>query len=77
MSQSSILYLIRHASVILIGGIHLLKRVPTSEHCWKKNNGAQWAGTCDLLITDLTRSQLSYVGLYVESDIDTMLNVNA
>ena len=45
MSETSILYLIRYASVILNVGVHLLTRMymPTSEHCWKKNSGAQWA----------------------------------
>ena len=45
MSQTSILYLIRHASVILIVGLRLQRRtcMSTSEHsvCWKKNSGAQ------------------------------------
>ena len=43
MSQIGILYLIRHASGILIVGLHLLRRMPRSEHCWKKNSGTKWA----------------------------------
>ena len=34
--STCILYLIRHASVILIVGLHLQRRMPTSEQCWKK-----------------------------------------
>ena len=43
LSKTRILYLIRYASVILIMGLHLLRRMPTSEHCWKKKSGAKWA----------------------------------
>ena len=63
MSETSILYLIRHASFILTVGLHM----PTSEHCWK-NSGAQWARTSNLRITAKTDSQLSYIGRYVELD---------
>ena len=38
---SNILYLIRYASFILSAGLHPYRRVPTSEHCWKKNSGSQ------------------------------------
>ena len=41
--------------------------MPTRLHCWKKkNSGAQWARTSNLLITVQTRSKLSYIGRYVE-----------
>ena len=36
LSETNLFYLIRHASVNLIVGLHLLRRKPTSEHCWKK-----------------------------------------
>ena len=54
-----ILFLICHASVILIVGLLLNRCMPTSEHCWMKNSGALWARTSYFLITFITRSQLS------------------
>ena len=42
----------------------------TGEDCWKKNNGAQWARTSNLWISSLTHSLLSYVGRYVEWDLN-------
>ena len=41
LPETSILYVIRHASVILIVGFQQLRRVPTREICWKKNSGTQ------------------------------------
>ena len=38
LPETSILYVIRHASVILIVGFQQLRRVPTREICWKKNS---------------------------------------
>ena len=35
LSETSIPFLIRHASFILSAGLHLYRRVQTSEHCWK------------------------------------------
>ena len=58
-SETSIPYLIRHASVILGAGLHLYRRASTSEHCWKKNSGTQRARISDLWITSLMRSRLS------------------
>ena len=43
--------------------------MPTGEHCWKKNSGAQWAQTSNFWITSLTRSLLSYVGRYEVWDL--------
>ena len=52
--------MIRNASVTLIVGIHLLRCMPTREHCWKKNSGAQWARTLNRRwITNLSLFQLS------------------
>ena len=45
LSETSILYLIRYASIILIVGLHLYRRILTSEHCWKKNSGIERART--------------------------------
>ena len=59
LSETSILYLIRYASFILSSGLHLYRRVPTSEHCWKKNSGSQRTRTSDLWITSLMRFRLS------------------
>ena len=70
LSQTSIICLIRHASFYLIVGLHLQRRMPTSEHCWKKNICAQWARTSNIWITVQTRSLLSYVGRYVEWDLN-------
>ena len=42
----------------------------TGEHCWKKNSGAPWARTSKLWIPSLTRSPLSYLGRYVEWDLN-------
>ena len=36
LPKTSILYLIRYASIILIVGLHLQRRMPTSNHCWRK-----------------------------------------
>ena len=44
--------------------------MPTGEHCWKKNSDAQWARTRDLWISSLARSPLSYIGRYVEWDLN-------
>ena len=44
--------------------------MPTGEHCWKKNSAAQWARTSNLWISSLIRSLLSYVGRYVEWDLN-------
>ena len=44
--------------------------MPTGEHCWKKNSGTQWARTSNFWISSLTRSLLSYVGRYVEWDLN-------
>ena len=44
--------------------------MPTSEHCWKKNRGAQWVRTSNLWITGLTCYQLSYIRKYVEWDFN-------
>ena len=41
LSETSILYLIRYASIILIVGPRLSRRMQTSEHCWKKNSGIE------------------------------------
>ena len=43
LSETSILYLIRYASIILTVGLCLWRRMPTSSHCWKKNSGVQRA----------------------------------
>ena len=43
--------------------------MPTGEHCWKKNSGAQWTRANNLWIPSLTRSVLNYVGRYVEWDL--------
>ena len=55
LSETSILYLIRHASFILSAGLLLYRRVQTSEHCWKKNSGSGRARSSDLWITSLMR----------------------
>ena len=44
--------------------------MPTGEHCWKKNSGAQWARTSNLWIPSLSCSLLSNVGRYVEWDLN-------
>ena len=44
--------------------------MPTGEHCWKKNSGEQLTRTINLWIPSLTRSLLSYVGRYVEWDLN-------
>ena len=44
--------------------------MPTGKHCWKKNSGTKWARTSNLWIPSLTRSLLSYVGRYVEWDLN-------
>ena len=59
LSETSIPYLIRHASFILSAGLHMYRRVQTSEQCWKKNSGLRRARTSDLWITSLMRSRLS------------------
>ena len=41
----------------------------TSQQCWKKNSDAQSARTSNLWITGLTRSQLNYIGRYVEWEL--------
>ena len=56
LSETSIPYLIRHASFILSAGLHLYRRVQTSEHCWKKNSGSRRVRTSDLWITSLMSS---------------------
>ena len=58
LSETSILYLIRHASVIQFADLHLFRRVPTTEHCWKKNSGSQRARTSDLWMSSPTSSRL-------------------
>ena len=71
LSETSIPYLIRHASFILIvGSLHEKMAMPTGEHWWKKNSGAPWARTSNLWIPSLTRSPLSYLGIYVEWDLN-------
>ena len=42
--------------------------MPTSERCWKKNSGAQWTRTSNLVNSVQTPSQLSYIGCFVERD---------
>ena len=61
LSETSIFYLIRHASVIhSYWGFSPVKTyTSTSEHCWKKNSGAQRAQTSNRGITVPTRSQLN------------------
>ena len=75
LSQTSITYLIRHESVIFIVGLHLYRRMPTSKHCRKKNSGARWARTSNLWIKVILLSQLSYVGRYVEWDLNIINTV--
>ena len=49
LSETSILYLTRHASIYSDWGSSPVKMyMPTGEHCWKKNSGAQWARTSNL-----------------------------
>ena len=48
LSQTSILYLIRYASVILIVGHGLLRRLPTSKHCRGENSGVKRVRTSNL-----------------------------
>ena len=45
LSQTDIFYLIRHASVILIVGLHMSRRMSASEHCSTKKSGAVWVRT--------------------------------
>ena len=68
LSETSILYLIRHASDC--GSSPVKMTMPTAEHCLKKNSGPQWARTSNLWIPSPTRSLLSYVGRYVEWDLN-------
>ena len=60
--ETSILYLIRHASFLLIVGRRML--------CWKKNSGAQRARISNLWNTVQMRSQLRYVGRHVVWDLN-------
>ena len=45
LPETSILYLICYASIILIVGLYLRRRMQTSKHCWKKNSDVQWSRT--------------------------------
>ena len=61
LSQTSIIvYLICHASVILIVGLQLhVKTYANKRTLLEENSGAQWDRTSNLWITDLSLSQLS------------------
>ena len=65
LSETSILYLIRHASVILIVCLHQLRPFYANKRIllepWNQNSDAQWAQTINLSITVQTRSLLNYV----------------
>ena len=49
--------------------------MPTGEHYWKKNSSAPCARTSNLWIPSLTRSPLSYLGRYVEWDLNVYCTV--
>ena len=67
---TSLLYLIRHASVILIVCLHLSRRMPTSERCWKKKywhtvgSNQQPLDYCPNVLPTELRRQIGRVGFY-------------
>ena len=75
LSQTTLLYLIRNASVILIVGLHLQIRMPTSQLCWKKSSGDQRARTRSLEIR-ISRSLLQRSAYWAISPIrSTVFNL--
>ena len=68
LSQTTLLYLIRNASVILNVGLRLQRHMPTSEHCWKKSSGVQWVRTGSLEIR-ISRSLLQRSAYWAVSPI--------
>ena len=61
--------LIRSASVILIVGLHLFRRLQISKHCWKESSDAQRYRISNLEINVLALYQLRFVTWYKWYDL--------